>query len=423
MGSEAYPLRVLIIGAGSAGLLTAQVGIACTVFEQDTGFFQRPRDWNYGIYWAQSRLDECLTPDLRALVKSVQTDPSYTPSADSIMPLHNGKTGELMRNIPAPYSLRLRRKRWLQLLSKNVDIKWGKRVTCFEVAGGSVTLTFTDGTRETGDLVVGAEGAHSPTREFLLGRDAELIPSRIVASVSIVTHSREAALAMRSLHQRYSLSFHPNNTFTWHSIHDCSSEDPAEWTWMVMQTWPTDEPTNLTTSEDVLNDMYERGKAFGPPFREAFLTIPKDTYVWHNRLSYWATKPWDSRNGLITLAGDAAHPMTFRESPPSSCIPVLTVVTREDRGQGLNNAITDAAELLVQLRAMKSHTHDELATAVKRYETDLWPRGNEAVLASLENTNAVHDWANVLQSPLFTAGLARTAKTDDIANGNALAAS
>lgn len=57
------------------------------------------------------------------MVTSVQTDPSYTPSAESIMPLHNGQTGELMKNIPAPYSLRLRRKKWLEMLIKDIDIK------------------------------------------------------------------------------------------------------------------------------------------------------------------------------------------------------------------------------------------------------------------------------------------------------------
>ena len=82
---------------------------------------------------------------------------------------------------------------------------------------------------------------------------------------------------------------------------------------MLMQTWRADKPTNLTDPKDVLADMYERGKTFGSPFKECFLTIPQGTMVWHNRLSYWPTKPWDSRNGLVTLAGDAAHPMTFRK--------------------------------------------------------------------------------------------------------------
>lgn len=156
---------------------------------------------------------------------------------------------------------------------------------------------------------------------------------------------------------------------------------------MQMQTWAAKEPTNLHGA-NVLPDVYEKAKSFDSPFREAFSTIPAGTKVWHNRLTYWPTKPWDGK-GLVTLAGDAAHPMTFH------------------RGQGLNNAITDAAELLAQLRAMKSHIPSELAAAVKRYEVDLWPRGHEAVLASLENTEAVHDWNTMMQSPLFTGGLAK----------------
>jgi hypothetical protein len=81
-----------------------------------------------------------------------------------------------------------------------------------------------------------------------------------------------------------------------------------------------------------------------------------------------------------------------------------------DRGQGLNNAITDAADFLAHLREMKENTPAELAGAVHRYEKELWPRGHEAVLASHENTNAVHDWKTMMQSPLFTAGLAKEEK-------------
>lgn len=61
---------------------------------------------------------------------------------------------------------------------------------------------------------------------------------------------------------------------------------------------------------------------------------------------------------------------------------------------------------------MKEHTPEELAAAVKRYEVELWPRGNEAVLASHENTNAVHDWNTMMQSPLFTGGLAKISKEE-----------
>jgi hypothetical protein len=96
-------------------------------------------------------------------------------------------------------------------------------------------------------------------------------------------------------------------------VHDVTSEDPAEWTWMLIQSWRSDEPTGLE-GDTILQDMYRRGRTYyAYPFNEVFTSIPLGTKVWHNRLSTWPTKAWN-RTGLVTLAGDAAHPMTFRES-------------------------------------------------------------------------------------------------------------
>ena len=66
---------------------------------------------------------------------------------------------------------------------------------------------------------------------------------------------------------------------------------------------------------------------------------------------------------------------------------------------------------------MKEHTPLELAAAVKRYEAELIPRGKEAVLASNENTNAVHDWKTMMDSPLFKGGLAQEGDRVEIPNG------
>ena len=100
-----------------------QAGILATVFEQDSGPDARPRDWSFGIYWAQSRIDECLTDDLKALVDTVQTDPSYRRIPDSVLPLYHGTTGELLKALPAPYAIRLKRKAWLGLLRTGVDVR------------------------------------------------------------------------------------------------------------------------------------------------------------------------------------------------------------------------------------------------------------------------------------------------------------
>jgi hypothetical protein len=78
-----------------------------------------------------------------------------------------------------------------------------------------------------------------------------------------------------------------------------------------------------------------------------------------------------------------------------------------DRGQGLNYAITDTAELLQHLCRMTNSTGSELAAAVKRYEADLFERGRDGVIASNENTNAIHDWKTMMESSLFKDGLQR----------------
>lgn len=100
-----------------------QAGILPTVFEQDSGPDARPRDWSFGIYWAQSRIDECLTDELKALVDTAQTDPSYRRNPDSVLPLYHGTTGELLKTLPAPDAIRLKRKAWLGLLRTRVEVR------------------------------------------------------------------------------------------------------------------------------------------------------------------------------------------------------------------------------------------------------------------------------------------------------------
>ena len=76
-----------------------------------------------------------------------------------------------------------------------------------------------------------------------------------------------------------------------------------------------------------------------------------------------------------------------------------------DRGQGLNNAIHDAANLG---SALKSHCFDgkALTDALATYEAEVVERSNEAVLSSGQNSVMLHDWEQVMNSPLFQRGAA-----------------
>ncbi|KAH6641878.1 hypothetical protein F5144DRAFT_565115 [Chaetomium tenue] len=401
------PLRVLIIGAGSAGLLLGHVfkkaGIAATIFEKDESTTVRLRDWNFGVYWAQSRIEECLTPELSALIDTVQTDPSYRRYAESIFPIYHNVTGEMVQALPAPYAIRLRRRAWINFLKEGLDVRYGKAIDTIIPTEGGITATFKDGTNESGALLIGAEGAHSPTRTWLFQQSPEdgvlqKVPVSTFATISKLP--RETALSLRKIHPTYCMSTGPNNMFTFASVHDCTPEDPGDWTFMLLLTWNYDETEDHARLANdpafLLEKMQGLTKSLAYPHNAMVQDIPPGTKTWYtSQMTYWPTKPWDSRGGRVTLAGDAAHAMTFH------------------RGQGLGNAITDVAELQTRLRAMKEHTREELALAVDGYEKEVWKRGYHTVIENRDNTLAVHDWNKISQSALFVKGTAKSPTPED----------
>ena len=79
-----------------------------------------------------------------------------------------------------------------------------------------------------------------------------------------------------------------------------------------------------------------------------------------------------------------------------------------DRGQGLNHAITDAAKYIAALGAVKSG-QESLESGIGAYESEMIARGGEEVRLSKMNTEMVHDWDRLVQSPLFKMGIKRSA--------------
>ncbi|GAB1318079.1 FAD-dependent monooxygenase cctM [Madurella fahalii] len=395
-------LRVLVIGGGSAGLLMGQVfknvGIDAVVFEQDESPTARQRDWSFGIYWAQSRIVECLTPELYARIDTAQTDRAYRHAEGSVLPIYNGTTGEPLKELPAPHAIRLRRRTWLELIRTGLDVRYGKKLASIATTDRGVTATFEDGTIEQGSLLIGCEGAHSISRNWLFRSspmDANLVELPISSFNTITKLGREIALAVRNIHPTYWITLDPTGVFNFCSVHDCDSEDPADWTFLIIVTWKSEEDTGQTAmGEDdglLLATVLRRTEHLTYPFKDALRAIPRGTKCWYGRMSYWPTKPWDNRGGRVTLAGDAAHAMTFH------------------RGQGLGNAITDVAELQTHLRAMEAHTRDELVKAVGAYEKEVWVRGLDVVMQNRDNTLALHDeWDKTTQSALVVTGVSRS---------------
>lgn len=95
-------------------------------------------------------------------------------------------------------------------------VQRAKRLQKVDSNGSIVTAFFEDGTRATGELLIGAEGAHSQVREYLVGPEtATLKPSCVVSSIATPRLPIDVSRAVRQLHPRYCAVFHPDGYFCW----------------------------------------------------------------------------------------------------------------------------------------------------------------------------------------------------------------
>lgn len=82
---------------------------------------------------------------------------------------------------------------------------------------------------------------------------------------------------------------------------------------MLSLTWPDKGSAVPRESEVIRQEWTSRAKKIAEPFRAAYLAMASDATIWCDRLAEWRTVPWDNRQGRVTLAGDSAHPMTYRK--------------------------------------------------------------------------------------------------------------
>lgn len=359
-----------------------------------------------GLHWAVPALQSLVPEELFAKIQRTQVNPNIPTSDTDQLPFINGKTGEPIGQIKSDKFYRLRSDKFRALLLEGIDVRWGVALAdvLYSANGKNVTARFADGTEDTGVLLIATDGPHSTVRTLLVGEQkASVTPIDFATTMCFTKVSRERALFLQSKPHRplYQVAPHPNGYFAWLSLHDGDDPDhPENWTFFHYISFPEprDMPNNRSMAEHTAHQK-QLAKQFCDPFKSVFEWMPDDSPVWYGKLRQWdPSEPehkWDNHDGCVTLAGDAAHPMTFQ------------------RGQGLNHAIKDSFQLCKGIEKFwnsGNFTSEQRATAITEYEDEMIPRGGEEVRLSEANSIAMHNWDKVMQSPSIKKGMNVTHK-------------
>ncbi|KAK3353976.1 putative monooxygenase [Lasiosphaeria hispida] len=398
MGEQSSPLpRVAIVGAGVCGLILAQGlqknGYEVVVYEKEKYIGEKPREWTMIIHWALPTLRKMLPDEILNDLPSAYADPTYPYDQEKeTIPFFNGLTGDLQFEVSAPFR-RMSRTRLRKACTKGLDIRYGNGVADLQVGDdGSVTIVLEDGETATADLVIGADGAQSKIRRWLVGEEAsKATASEFAVANGIVKYgSAERAEALRSKHPVCSVSITPGEGMILIATQDIADrEDPSTFSFQIVRSWRGQ--TDFLQGAEAVEKIKEvtSNPAIHDPFRSAVHWISADTARFVvSQMHYWATVPWDSRGGRVVLAGDAAH----------SVLP--------NRGQGLNHALADVGSLITELVKVKEEGVT-LQSAIKVYEDDIFVRGRKAVLESVEDAGAMMKEPDMKKSRFVARGLSK----------------
>lgn len=254
----------------------------------------------------------------------------------------------------------------------------------------TIEVRFSDGTSTRGTILIAADGANSKARSLIFPGSAGLSHQVPYGGVNMHVQYGEADIA-RHLCKYASpilcVGIHPRGYWLWLSIQDVPHpEKPEDWVFQLQWTW------NLESSASMLGDMKleslqkQASEEFAEPFRSAWLRIPERTPVPTNRISVWDPIPVDvAFSGRVALVGDAGHAMSFH------------------RGQGMNHGINDALTLCTELAEAAAGRKD-VVEAVQSYEKEMIARAGEEVKISRMNTEMMHDWQRLKESPFMQRG-------------------
>lgn len=166
------------------------------------------------IHWGLDTLPRLLPEETFGDLAEAYCDPFYTEEYPPDLPSFHGTTGEMLFGIPSTKMRLVSRQRFRRVLSRDVNVKFGKKLidVNFKEGPDPVTLIFRGGLTVHADLVIGADGPNSVVRRHLLdGPLAEPVRTPWVISVaSCVYHDAAKAQFARRPHPVWHMAYGTN---------------------------------------------------------------------------------------------------------------------------------------------------------------------------------------------------------------------
>jgi 2-polyprenyl-6-methoxyphenol hydroxylase-like FAD-dependent oxidoreductase len=395
-------MHAMIIGAGTGGLALAhglkRTGVGVSVYERDTTPSDDQGGYRVGISPAGSRaLKACVPASVHELfVATCARPPRYfnmlTEHFSEVLCLEfEGEAADAVNGEKNVIRKTLRR---VLLTGLEDKVSFGKKFTSYaHNPDGSITVSFEDGSRAIGDLLIGADGAGSGVRKqrLPLARHEEtgivsiggklpltrasraLLSDKMFNGMSMIMAPKGLGAIIHSLEFAQNRA-NPDFAARWPDFVDTINDDSIGWgLWGARQNLP--QLPSLAEAEDRLRLAQELTRDWNPHMRELIQMTDRATVHSINIRTSVPPSAWKSSN--VTLLGDAIHTMT------------------PGRGAGANTALRDAA-LLCRLLTAAHQNEKPLVDAIREYETEMLRYSTEAVIESRKQMDA----ADMIHKPL-----------------------